>query len=122
MDKITEYLRYRKVPAFFQRVVIDYYQHLMSSSRSNTVEEEVIAGACGTVYARARVCVCVCCNVCCAMCNVACDKETTKHIAQDFSYVNAPSSSGHGGASRDTPGAPFPHAQAGTNATGPFLQ
>ena len=45
MDKITEYLRYRKVPAFFQRVVIDYYQHLMSSSRSNTVEEEVIMGA-----------------------------------------------------------------------------
>jgi hypothetical protein len=85
MDKITEYLRYRKVPAFFQRVVIDYYQHLMSSSRSNTVEEEVIMGACCTVFvcarARARVCVCMRCALCavrCAMCNVVCDKETMK--------------------------------------------
>ena len=73
MDKITEYLRYRKVPAFFQRVVIDYYQHLMSSSRSNTVEEEVIMGACCTVFvcARARASVCVC-AVRCALCAVRC--------------------------------------------------
>jgi hypothetical protein len=31
LDKVTDYLRYRKVPRFFQKIILDYYEHVHSN-------------------------------------------------------------------------------------------
>ena len=41
IERVTGYLRTRSIPRFFQKVVLDYYEHSMSSSREANAEEVV---------------------------------------------------------------------------------
>ena len=41
-DKIRDYLRHRKVPRFFQKVVMDYFQHTLSGTMGRATETEVM--------------------------------------------------------------------------------
>lgn len=40
LDKINEYLRYRRVPGFFQKIILDFYEHMWTCP---TDESEVLA-------------------------------------------------------------------------------
>ena len=49
LDKINEYLRYRRVPSFFQKIILDFYEHTWSCP---TDESEVLADLPDTLRTR----------------------------------------------------------------------